>query len=692
MKKIIAIIALVALYILGYTQTDEIVQMQNWELIGYAKSAERINDNYSAIDYYSEYYNRNENKDDISYKLANLYFDVNDFQKAKPIYYNLYMKNWKKYPNTLFKYAQILKYEEQYDSAISSFEMFRANLFNSGKEAENNYYFLMVSREIEGCEFASDNKKENKNIQITHLNSTINKAHKESAPLIWNDTVLIYSSLMLDSLPVIKIDQDSNLPVDKFYSAKFINNSWQGGYDAPKPFFNFDSLSSSNAVYSDDDRRLYFTAGARNKEGKKINSLYVSKFEQGEWQKPEKLNDNVNSKNHTTTQPAIGKCFNKNYDVIYFVSDRPGGVGSMDIWFTIFDKKTNSYKSPINAGSYINTPGNEITPYFDKSSKSLYFSSDGLIGYGGYDIYKTIGELVNWIPPINIGLPINSPYDDIYYTKFNKDTLGFFASNRSESKILKNPNCCFDLFQYQLVKKIDFTISGKIFETDKMFFDKLIENKNESNQIKNDKKSSESIIELHIKNKNNGEYIFIKSDTTNTDGNYNFNVEENQNYKLAVIKENFTPTEIKFNTNNIKKRLFVLEPVTIIPIQEKAVSLNNIYFEFNKWDLNAKSKAYIDESLFKAMKNHKNIVFEISAHTDGVGDSNYNLVLSKNRAVSVVNYLTSKGIERFRIIAKGHGEAKKIAPEVTNNGNDNPEGRAKNRRIEFRVVGVVVNK
>ncbi len=693
MKKIITIIALITLYIIGYTQTDEIAQMQNWELIGYAKSAERINDNYSAIDYYSEYYNRNENKDDISYKLANLYFDVKDFQKAKPIYYNLYKKDWKKYPNTLFKYAQILKYEEKYDSAISSFEMFRENIFNSGKETENNYFLLMVSREIEGCEFAVFNQNKNKNIHINHLNSSINKAHKESAPFIWNDTVLIYSSLMIDSLPIININQSSNLPVDKFYSAKLINNTWQGGFAPPKPFFNFDSLSTSNAVYSDDYSRLYFTAGKANKEGKKINSIYVSKFENGEWQMPEKLSAKINSKNHTTTQPTIGKCYNKDYDVIYFVSDRPGGLGAMDIWYTIYDKRTKTYKSPINAGSYINTPGNEITPYFNKSTKSLYFSSDGLVGYGGYDIYKTIGELVNWIPSINIGLPINSPYDDFYYTKFKKDTIGFFVSNRSESKILKNPNCCYDIFQYYVENKIDFNITGKIFETNKLFFEGLLNSsKKKKELIKNNKKITESIVELHIENKNNGEYIFIKTDTTNTEGSYNFNVEENQNYKLTVIKENFTPTEIKFNTNNIKERLFVLEPVTIIPIQEKAVSLNNIYFEFNKWDLNAESKAYIDESLFAVMKNHKNIVIEVSAHTDGVGDSDYNLVLSKNRAISVVNYLTSKGIDRVRIIAKGYGEAKKIAPEVTNNGDDNPEGRAKNRRIEFRVVGIVVNE
>ena len=692
MKKIITIIVLVVFYISGHSQTDEIAQMKNWELLGYAKSAERINDSYSAIDYYSEYYKRNENKDDISFKLANLYFEVKDFQKAKPIYYKLYKKNQKNYPNSLFKYGQILKYEELYDSAISCFETFRTNLLNLGGEAKNNFYLLMASREIEGCKFAEVNKKKNKNIHIKHLNSTINKAYKEADPIIWNDTVLIYSSYMIDSLPIIKIDQKSNLPVEKFYSAKLINNTWQGGFAPPEPFFNFDSLSTSNAVYSDDYSRLYFTAGKANIEGKKINSIYVSKFENGAWQMPEKLSPKINLRNYTTTQPTIGKCYNKDYDVIYFVSDRPGGFGAMDIWYTIYDKKTKTYKSPINAGSYINTPGNEITPYYDKSSKSLYFSSDGLKGFGGYDIYKTIGELVNWIPAINIGFPINSPYDDFYYTKFKKDTIGFFVSNRSESKILKNPNCCYDIFQYYIENKIDFNITGKIFETNKLFYDNLLNSSKKKNElINNNKKATDAIVELHIENKNNGKYIFIKSDTTNTDGIYNFNIEENQNYKLEVIKENFTPTEIKFNTNNNSKdHLFVLEPVTIIPIQEKAVSLNNIYFEFNKWDLNAESKAYIDESLLVLMKKHKNIVIEISAYTDGLGDSDYNLVLSKNRAVSVVNYLTSKGINKDRIIAKGYGEANKIASEVTNNGDDNPEGRAKNRRIEFRVVGMLM--
>jgi len=667
--------------------------LKSWQLIGYAESAERIYDSYTAIDYYSEYYRRNKYNAKVSQKLADLYFDINDFKSAKPIYKKLFETNNKKYSYALFKLGKILKTEYRYDSAVIYFERFRDDYLMYFPEEKQDFYSYLIEFEIQGCEIADDKtlKNSESNIKIRALNSSINKAHKEYAPIIWFDTLLIYSSLNSDTIPKVRVDNFENMPSEKFYSAKLKGDQWIGGFLPPRPFFNFDSLATSDGVLSDDGKRFYFTVKKSNKYGKQIGAIYECRLNNGIWTEPAILDERINLKGYTSINPAIGKCYIEEFDVLYFVSDRNGGVGGLDIWYTIYDKVNDIYKMPHNVGSYLNTPGDEVTPFFDYRTKSLYFSSNGLPGYGGFDIFKSIGEMVNWTPPENIGFPFNSAYNDIHFINNKKDTLGFLVSNRSESKVLKSPHCCFDIFSYNLEKSEQINITGKVCETDSTLINNLI--KYNKDKLKNKDKplnSAGSVIDLHIKNKNDGSYIFISKDTTNNDGEFNFEVEKDQNYMLTIKKDKFRETKIEFNTSELKDRIITFEPITIIPINNNPITIDNIYFEFNKWKLTKSSAEYIDSTVFVVMNKYKNIVVEISAHTDGIGSENYNLELSKKRAENMVEYLLSKGIQRERIIAKGYGEARPLLNEITFEGLDNPGSREKNRRIEFRIVGVVI--
>ena len=691
MKKNIIYLLLLFIAETGFSQNENFKELKTWQLRGYGESAERYGDINSAVKYYDEYCKRNKHDKNAAYKLANFYFEIKDFEKAKPIFYKLYKFDSKKYPKALYYYGKILKNEEKYDSAATCFTIYRDNLILYDKKSEKNINFLMVERALKGCEIADfkNNKNINK-IKIIHLNNSVNKKYKESSPIIYNDTTLIYTSYMIDSMPVVNIETQANMPHEKYYSAKLINNQWSGGNPAPASFENIENKSVSGGVFSDDKKRFYFAAGYKNIHGKNFSFLYVRKFKNGLWSQPEKLDERINPENYMTTQPAIGKCYNPNFDVLYFVSDRPGGLGGTDIWYSVYDKISGKYKKPINAGTSVNSPGNEISPMTDNETKALYFSSDGHSGYGGYDVYKTHGELVNWIPPENIGNPINSAYDDFYFTKLRNDSTGFFVSNRSGNSEQKNPHCCYDIFEYRMQNKETIEITDTIYEADEQFYDQLTQNKDVKSD--NKKKSSKTVVKLHIKNNDNGEYICLASDTTDNSGKFHFKVDKNQDYMLTVEKENYTPTAVKFNTNqNLHNKLNV-KAVTIIPMHKNPISLNNIYFEFDKWDLTSNSKQYLDTFLYQILKKNKNLVIEISAHTDGLGDENYNLELSKNRAENVVNYLTHKGIDKNRLIAKGYGEEKPIASEIKENGDDDPEGRAENRRIEFRVVGLMINE
>jgi len=141
-----------------------------------------------------------------------------------------------------------------------------------------------------------------------------------------------------------------------------------------------------------DGRKFYFTRCLKNWQGKVICSIYLTEKTRDGWSKPEKLPLPVNDPNYTSTQPALGRTAQTNSEILYFVSDRPEGRGGLDIWYTIWNQKKKLFSKPKNAGSKINTAGDEMTPFYNLPTRTLYFSSTGLAGLGGYDIFSAFGE------------------------------------------------------------------------------------------------------------------------------------------------------------------------------------------------------------------------------------------------------------------------------------------------------------
>jgi outer membrane protein OmpA-like peptidoglycan-associated protein/tetratricopeptide (TPR) repeat protein len=632
-------------------QEIEITKLKNWQLKGYGKSAERMGDYYSIIDFYSEYVKRNPGDIEYSLKLADSYFISKNYKKAKNLYDKVYNSDPKKYPTALFYYAQVLKTEQKYDSARMCFLKFR----ELTADYENlELYSYLVNIEVESCDFALKNQIPFNDISISHMNNSINKVNLESAPLIFNDSTLIYSSLNIDSIPIIPSNAESDFPVNRFYSAQLHNDIWQGQFEAPEPFYNFDNQNTSNGVFSLDKQRFYFTSAKRNWKNKIIGTLYVSINKKGIWQKPIKLDERINFEKYTSTQPAIGITFDNNFEVIYFISDRPGGWGGMDIWYTVYDISFGTYKNPVNAGGYINTPGDEVTPYYDNLTKTLYFSSNGLPGYGGYDIFKSNGWLVNWSPAENVGLPLNSSFDDIYYSKFQNIDKGFVVSNRDGALFSKNPNCCFDIFEFSIIDN------------------QKIESKQDYVQLN------------ETANKNNHNKLISSIDIIKHSIDSSLH-EINKEKARANTPDNSS-------TSNFNKTGSAIDKVDTVVIKKSAPKLfiiSNIYFEFNNSMLTDESKTVLDSTLLVIMLAYPNIILEIGAHTDHLGSNFYNMGLSRKRASSVVQYLISKGINKERLIPIGYGETKPLVLSVDQYGRDIPQAREKNRRIEFKLVGLI---
>lgn len=674
-----------------------------------AKSADKIGDIYTATDYYEAYIQLKPKDYKSVYRLAELYRISRDYKKAEQLYKVIYDgPESKEFPLSLYYYASMLKMNGNYREAIPLYIKF-------GKEykgnADDKYYRNLSKAEVNGCELAQSyidtvwNKAKNK-IIVTHLDTTINKANIEFSPISINENSFIYASLKKDSVPFYFANDTSKRPVRKFYVAQKVKNEWRGGLPYSGPFNN-ENFDVGNGAISPDGNKFYFTYCIKNWKNKPVCTLYVcNKDSDGFWGTAEMLPKPINIKKFTSTMPAVGTDSRTKQEILYFVSDRPDGVGGYDIWFSVYNKKKKEWGEVKNAGKLINTPGDEVTPFYDMNTRTLYFSSEKLPGFGGLDVYKTIGEQKNWTRPENIGFPVNSSVDDLYFSLSKTKGEGFFASNRTGGIALRNENCCDDLYTFQAPDLIKIVAKGTLFAVkDSSLFQMLT--KTETSEFVNVDKAkidtqavsllNGKLVSLFLVKENTKDSVFINNTITTAKGEYFFNLEQGEKYIIRIENYGYDNKRLDVSTLNITKSdtikldaiyMKVMADNTGKIIKEKqAIVLKNITYEFGKSDLAEVSKKYLDETIYATMVKMPKIIVEISSHTDSVSTDAFNLKLSQKRADNVVKYLISKGIPKERLIAKGYGESQPIAHNTNPDGTDNPEGREKNRRTEFKIMG-----
>ncbi|MEO6302917.1 MAG: OmpA family protein, partial [Bacteroidia bacterium] len=403
-----------------------------------------------------------------------------------------------------------------------------------------------------------------------------------------------------------------------------------------------------------------------------ICAIYVSEKNGDEWSEPVKLPKNVNNPKFTSTMPSITTDPAKGNEVIYFVSNNKEGRGGLDIWYTVYDKKNKVYKTPKNAGNKINTAQNEITPFFDNETRTLYYSSDGMGGLGGYDVFKAVGDGKKWMSTENIGQPLNTGADDIYYTISPNREEGFLVSNRKGGNALKNSTCCDDIYTYKLSEYIRINLVGNVGE-----------------MIDPNTAIPQATVEVYLVDKKTQEKFLVKIVESDKLGNFKTTVEANQDYFLIIKKNDFLGTTADVTTKAITISQDITKNVLLAKKPKEPIRIPNIQYEFDKSNILEVSKIAIDTTVLSLMEANPEVIIEIQSHTDSKGSDKYNEKLSQQRAESVVNYLISKGIKPERLKAKGYGESKPISPNENADGSDNPEGRAQNRRTDFKIIGVI---
>ena len=434
-----------------------------------------------------------------------------------------------------------------------------------------------------------------------------------------------------------------------------------GVFDAGAPMdapFNTTNDNQGGCSISIDNKNLYF-AMMRDEGGAQANcDIYVCDNQGGMWGDIRKLSANVNHPIYWDSQPTIAS----DGLTLYFASDRPGGFGGVDLYMAKKDPRTGIWGTPINLGPEINTPGSEKTPFMHSDSETLYFSSDGHFGFGGYDIfYIRKNEKGEWAEAENIGSPINGAGDDTGFFVSTDTKTGYFFSFESDGKIRGKGVGRYDLFGFDLYAEARpqsvSLIKGSVKDS-------------EGNQV--------SGAVLEIKDMKTKLTSFANVDSAS--GEYMLAVKKKNDVILTVKKDN-----IAFNSQIVRVAELpaVLEaPVIDLKVQEaksgSSFVMDNIQYNTNSADLQEESKIILENFAIYLKENPK-IEVEIQGHTDNVGNPKDNEALSTNRAFTVKSLLESYGIDGKRITAKGYGQNKPIAD------NKIESGRAKNRRTEFLI-------
>lgn len=568
--------------------------------------------------------------------LGDCYYYNFEMQKAV----NTYDKLFNKYKDSitskeyLFRYSQTLMGINKYEQADIYLSKYHETPMNSlsffeklKKEVPYNYTIQLMDNEGGNGDFGL--VLFNEKVVFSSLRS------KDKNTYSWNEKPF------LDLYEATVTDQGKIENVKSFSNA--INSK----------------THESSACFTKDGKTVFFSR--TNLKRVKVADEYVANvkiyraiLKEDKWTDIKELP--FNSDLYSTEHPSLSFDEKK----LYFSSDMPGTIGSMDI-FMVAINEDGTFGTPINLGSKVNTIHREQFP-FESSNQELYFSSDGHQGFGGLDVFMTTIENNNYKLPLNLGNTINSGLDDFGFI-LKQDLLnGYLSSNRTGND---------NLYSFKRDKNTEgFLVEGEVKDINT----KALLKGTEVSLFDNQNKLVGSVI-------------------VGDDAFYSFKTKPNEIYKITAKKDFYVYYQQELKTNDFGKIFKKLELdlesfedaeelISAKKDKKLYINLENIYFDTNKWFVKPEAEKILDK-LYAILVKHPFMEIELNAHTDFVGNDNANLKLSINRANAVSNYLIFKGISKQRLYSKGYGETK---PLIQCGVNCSKEENSINRRCEFIII------
>jgi outer membrane protein OmpA-like peptidoglycan-associated protein/tetratricopeptide (TPR) repeat protein len=455
-----------------------------------------------------------------------------------------------------------------------------------------------------------------------------------------------YPTLTLDGSKLIFTRRVNHFNED-FFESLNDNNNWQSAKSLMGEINT--NLNEGAQNISQDGQWLIFT-GCNFPDGYGSCDLYISYLTTEGWSTPQNLGSRINTE-FWESAPSLSP----DKRDLYFSSGRPDGYGGKDIYVS-HRLPNGKWSEPENLGPEINTAGDEATPFMHADNQTLYFTSNGHIGYGGDDLFLSKrGPKNTWGKPQNLGYPINTIENEGSLVIAADGQTAYYSSDRSDSY------GGLDLYTFQLRKDIrpmrTLWVKGKVYDrkTDKGL------------------PSGVELIDLATQN------IISKVQTDET-GHYLITLPVGRDYAFNVNRRGYLFYSENFSLKDKESDSTYSIDIALQPIEANAtIVLRNIFFDFNQYNLKPESQVELDR-IVQLMKDNPTLRIQINGHTDNIGKAADNLKLSENRAQEVVKYLTQKGVQAERLSFKGFGATQPVADNTTE------ENRAKNRRTELKVV------
>ncbi len=461
---------------------------------------------------------------DLLYLLADTYEKARNYKSAA-LNYEFVLRNDSdnKYINARWHYANMLKQSGEYEKAIKEFNIVSSVM-------NDDIQKVLIQNAIEGCEMGMSGKEAN--IISLEILDIINTNYSEFAPMPLEGGEIIYSTLKSNELI---------LPEEEMIYSKIFKTTVEKNGDLLEEgtpmtdIINKKGIHNGHGTYTDNGKKFYFTRCPSQENNLADCKIFVTTLRNEEWTEPRRLGVNINPDESSNSTPFFidGKLF--------FSSNRKGGMGGMDIWVSYL-QSDGSFARASNLGRYINSPGDEITPFYNSKDRLLYFSSNGHSGYGGFDIFKAAGTIGNWMVPENLFQPINTPADDMYFSLDETMEKGYFSSNRVGIEAIDNETCCDDIFTVQL------NPSAQMIELEGIVYDSK-----DPLKIPMDDARVE-LFEINEK----GDLDLISSVVTFNQQGYKFRLNNKKKYVIRGSKENHTVKEetiLPSGRNNIRKDL-----------------------------------------------------------------------------------------------------------------------------------------
>lgn len=655
------------LLFLGISLSAQPIRDNSFEQkVAAAQEAEGVYNYAGALDWYEKAYDdirrgsrNNPMTKEFALKIAELNYELRDY-KAASSYYKRILRNDDEniFIDAALMYGRSLKQEGKYDDALKELNRFISLSENEEKIKEAEF-------EVEGIELL---RVLDQNIEtfLKPLSKEVNSPSAEYSPRESSDRTLYFASL--DRKDAIEVDNED----DEFHAKIYMSAKDKDGKFDKKAeldqLVNRKGFHNTHLAFSRDGRIMYFTRVQTTGTEITSSQIMISRATDGGWSAANPAST-ING-DWTSKHPAVGQLFGK--DVLFFVSDMDGGMGGMDIYYSNI-LQDGEFSAPVNLGPSINTPGDDITPFYYDGT--LYFSTDGRPTIGGFDIYYTVWDGTKWSNAENIGLGYNSANDDIFMSLADDGSRGYFISNRPSDgkRALKSKTCCDDIFEFNIREIVIDLLAIVVDEEEQPINGGTIELENLSDPVNYPTDTKYNAL--------SNEFQFL--------------LDSDYKYKAVITSDGYYPDTIEFNTAGILDNYTVKKKVTLkrIPVEKEVIEivtinepirLNNIYYDFDDDKILPDAEQDLN-FLMELMEEYPDMVIELSSHTDSRGLSRYNEDLSQRRANSAKAWLVRNGVLEDRVNAVGYGESV-ILNKCKNGVRCSEELHRINRRTEFKII------